>query len=419
MKYVIIGSSAAGISAAQNIRQLDNDGQITILAKDDEIYSRCMLHHFISGERSRDQLRFIDDEFMKEHNINWEPGTKIIEVHESNKSIITEKGLEIPYDKLLIATGSSPVIPSIPGLRTGKQIYTLRNLKDAQKIKEASRKKTKVLVIGAGLVGVDTAIGLVSQNIDVTLVELGETILPLQLDKTAAKIYEDLFIKQGINIKTNSKVSEIILDNDENVKAAIINNEEKIDVDLVVVATGVQPNTSLVKETDIKVNDGIVVDECQQTSIKDIYAAGDVCQSYEVFNKEKMLTPIWPAAVKQGEIAAYNMVGIECELVNNFAIKNSMRFFGVSTISYGLTEAPDDNYQIETQNNANTYQKIIHQNGIIKGAILMGDISNAGVIGRLIRDEIDISGYLNNIFDLTYADFFSQTKEGKFNYNLS
>lgn len=418
MRYLIIGSSAAGISGAKTIRKLDRTSEIVIISKDEEIYSRCLLHHFISGERTEDKLAFIPVDFMDKNQIKWEKGKEVTRVVPEKKLVETKDGQQYPYDKLLIATGSRSTIPPIAGLGDGKQVCTLRDLQDARKIKEISNHYQRIVVIGAGLIGIDLATSLNARGNQVAVIELAQNILSLQLDQQAAGSYERLLTAKGIEIYTDNGVKEVILDEDNNVAEVVLKDERSLNTDLVIVATGVKPNVSLLADTAVEVDKGIIVDEYQETTLKDIYAAGDVCQSYEIFKGEKILTPIWPAAVKQGEIAAYNMVGVEKKLRDNFAFKNSMRFTGLSTISYGLVHPPDDSYQVQIKTENDCYQKVIHKDGIIYGAIIQGELEDAGVIGKLIKDKIDVSPYLDNIFGLTYADFFKQEQDGSFYYRV-
>lgn len=418
MRHLIIGSSAAGISAARTIRKLDPAAEITIISKDETIYSRCLLHHFISGARSEDRLAFIPADFMVKKQIDWKKGQEVVRVIAAEKLVETKKGEKYSYDKLLIATGSRAFLPPIAGLRQGKQVYTLRDLQDAKKIKEMSKDKQQIAIIGAGLIGIDLATSLKTSANQVAVIELAPHILPLQLDQQAAANYEKLFNSQGIEIYTNNSVNEVILDQHDNVVELVLQDGNSLKTDLILVATGVRTNVSLVDGTGVKIDKGILVDEHQESSSKDIYAAGDVCQSYEVFQGEKSLTPIWPVAVKQGETAAYNMVGLEKRLTDNFASKNSMRFAGLSTISYGLVEPPDNSYQIQVRTERNCYQKVIYKDGIIYGALIQGELENAGVLGKLIKDKIAVDDYLDNIFTLSYADFFAQQEDASFSYKI-
>ncbi|WP_018248869.1 NAD(P)/FAD-dependent oxidoreductase [Orenia marismortui] len=416
MKYVIIGASAAGINAAKKLRELDDTSEITIVSKDNKVYSRCMLHYLISGQRDIEELDFTPANFFKENNINWIKGKAVKSVLPDKKSLLLDNGEKINYDRLLIATGASSFFPPIENLAEAKNIYGLRNLDDALHIKRIGEEIDKAIIIGAGLVGVDAAIGLDELGVKVSIVEMADRILPLQLDDKAAAGYQSRFEESGIEILTGVRADKILADKNNNVTGLKLADETIIDGELIVVATGVRPNIDLIKDTEIKVDKGIVVDEYQQSNLTDIYAAGDVAQSRELFSQESSLTPIWPLATKQGEVAAYNMAGIATKLSDNFAYQNSMRFLGLSTITYGLIEAPDNNYQVLCREDGENYQKLILKDSKLKGAIFQGEIDGAGIYGRLIKNKIDLSDQSNNIFKLTYADFFKENQKAMFSY---
>ncbi|WP_138207948.1 NAD(P)/FAD-dependent oxidoreductase [Haloimpatiens lingqiaonensis] len=407
MKYVIIGASAAALSAAKTLRELDKYSQIVMLSKDQNIYSRCLLHHYIGGERSLEELSFVEEDFMERYNIRWIKGINVRNIDIKNKCVELQGWYKEFYDKLLIASGSYAAIPPIKNLKEGNEVYTLRDIEDAKVIKEQSKDVKKALVIGAGLVGIDATMGLIENGVKVELVEMGERILPLQLDKRAAKTYEDLLRSHNVRISTGIGVAEAILNRAGNVKGAKLTNGEEIECDIIVVAAGVRPNVSFINDEEIKIDRGIVVNNRCETTVKDIYAAGDVT----------FTAPIWPIAVKQGKVAACNMAGREENLEDKFGLKNSMNFFNVPTVSLGMVEPEDSSYTVEIVDKNNLYKKIIHKDGIIYGAIFQGDISYCGVFTELIKNKINISSLKKDLFEISFSDFFHIKENGEFSYN--
>ncbi|EJO5347898.1 NAD(P)/FAD-dependent oxidoreductase [Clostridium botulinum] len=406
MKYVIIGASAAGISAVKALRKLDKDCELVMISKDDKVYSRCLLHHFIGGNREREGLSFIEKDFFTKYNVKWVKGKKVDNIDIDKKIVKVQDEISEHYDKLLIASGSYASIPPIKNLKDAKRVYTLRNLDDAIDIKKEAEKIKKAVVIGAGLVGVDATMGLIENNVEVTVVEMGNRMLPLQLDQRASKTYEELFRKHNVHIKTNVGAEEALIDEKGNVCGIKLNNGEKIDCDIIVVAAGVRANVDFIEDDRIKIERGIVINDNCETTFKDIYAAGDVT----------FRAPIWPIAMKQGRIAACNMAGEKKSLDDNFGARNSMNFLGVYTISLGLVEPKDDSYKVAIIDKNGVYKKIIHKDGIIYGAILQGDIAYAGVLTELIKNKIDISKIDKDIFDISFADFFNIKENGEFSY---
>ena len=275
-------------------------------------------------------------------------------------------------------------------------------------IEEGIKKSKKAVILGAGLVGIDSAIGLMERGIKLSIVEMGNRILPLQLDQKGADKYQKLFKDKAVDIYTSVSLEEVILKEDGYVSKAKLSDGTLIDCDMIVVAAGVRPNIGFIKNTNINVNKGIVIDKSCRTSEKDVYAAGDVT----------FTAPIWPIAVKQGIAAAYNMYGEERVFDDTFALRNSMNFLGLETVSLGIVEAPDDSYTVDIIETKNVYKKVIHKDGIIYGAILLGDISYCGVLHQLIKNKINISNINKNIFKIDYADFFNVQKDGQYKYEL-
>ena len=407
MKYVVIGASAAGISGAKTLRELDKDAEIVLISKDTEVYSRCILHHYISDHRTIEKLDFTSPNFFEEYNINWVKGVEVLELKDEEKTLVLSNGEKVTYDKLMICSGASAFIPPVEGLRDGKNVVGLRNLEDAILIKEQAKNVKNVVVLGAGLVGIDAVSGLIDLGLNISLVEMGDKILPIQLDKYASSVYEKKFSEKGINLKLGVKAEKLILDEEKNPTGLLINTGEVIPCELVIVATGVRSNIAFLNESNVECDRfGLLIDEKGKTNIEDIYGAGDVTGR----------NPIWPTAVKEGIIAANNMVGNEVEMTDFFGSKNTMNFVNVATMSLGDIEPKDESFIVETKVEGENYKKIIHKEGKIYGAIIQGDLSYAGVLTQLIKEKIDISKVTKNIFDIDYADFFNLEKNFEYSY---
>ncbi|MCR1823499.1 MULTISPECIES: NAD(P)/FAD-dependent oxidoreductase [Terrisporobacter] len=408
-KYLILGASAAGINAAKVLRKLDPKGSIIVVSKDDKIYSRCMLHHVISEHRTVDGINFVDIDFMEKNNITWKKYESVQNINTDKKIVKLEKE-DISYDKLLIATGASAFIPPIKNIKEGKHIYPLRNIEDVIDIKEKIKTTKKVAVIGAGLIGIDVLTSLLDMgNIEVSLIYPNEFILDRQLDKYSSKVYEDKFIELGAKLYPSRPVNQIILDKSQNVKGIELGDKTVVECDMIIVSTGVKPNTEFVANTKIEDSRGIVINDKCETTVKDVYAAGDVVGK----------NAIWPLAVKQGIVAAYNMVGVEKILDDEFTFKNSMNFVGIPTISLGIAIPPDDTYEVITRCDKEGYKKFVIKDDVITGFIAQGDISYTGPITYLIKHKIQIPNLRERVFDIGYADFFSMKENGEFEYNIN
>ena len=397
MKYVVIGSSAAGINGIRELRKLDKTAEIVLISKDSEIYSRCILHHYLGGERTIPELNFAEHNFAELYNVEWIKGVACTGVNTADKKVTLEDGNEVSYDKLLIATGSHTFIPPVKNLAGAKNVRGFRNVDDIEVLKEAAKTCKKFLVMGAGLVGLDCTTGLLDVGVDVTLVEMGGWMLCKQLDERAAKSYQDAFAAKGVKQYYGHGVAEAVLDADGNVTAVILDDGTEVACDYVVITAGVRANVEFLEGSGIETSKfGLVFDATGKTSDDNVYGAGDVSG----------LSPIWPAAVKEGIIAASNMAGVPRKMTDFFASKSTMNFMGIPSMSLGMVNPTEDIYSVEIRETKNSYKKIVHQNGKIVGAILQGDLAYGGILQQLIARKIDVTKVKKPIFDVDYSDFF-------------
>jgi NAD(P)H-nitrite reductase large subunit len=233
-------------------------------------------------------------------------------------------------------------------------------------------------------------------------------MLPIQLDKHSATVYEKAFEKEGLKQYYSNGIALVGSENGV-VKRVVLKNGKILPCDLLISAAGIRSNIEFLKESEVNYdNKGLLFDEKGETNIPNIYGAGDVSGR----------APIWPVAVKEGIIAAYNMSGIEKSMDDFFASKATMNFLGIPTMSLGITSGYDESYIEEIDlDNLGNYKKIIHKDGVIHGAILQGDLSYAGILTQLIRLKIDVSKVKKRLFDIDYSDFFHTTENFEFTYD--
>lgn len=408
MHYVLIGASAAGVTAARIIRRNDPMGDITVISRDNRIYSRCMLHLKLSGQREAERLSFVEDDFFAANRIAWLPGKSVVDIRVDDRAALLDDGTRVPYDRLLIASGASSTVPPIPNLRGAANVHTLRNMDDVEALEKVIRPGLRAVIIGAGLVGMDAAVGLLEKGVKVTLVEMFDRILAIQLDARAAGRYEELLRRHGAEVVTGAKVKEAAPDGKGGVKALVLADGRELPCDICLAAAGVSPNISFIKDKRLRLTENgraIAVDRRCRTSVENIYAAGDVT----------FLAPIWPEAVRQAQVAAENMTGGDASLPEkDWSWTNSMNFFGLPTVSYGRTSIAEPGYTEDILLDGDVYKKIIHRDGVIHGAIFQGDIDNCGVYLKLIKEGINIAGLGKQPLDLNYADVFQQAANGEF-----
>ncbi|AAL81656.1 NADH oxidase [Pyrococcus furiosus DSM 3638] len=344
MRIVVIGSGTAGSNFALFMRKLDRKAEITVIGKEETMqYSPCALPHVISGviEKPEDVIVF-PNEFYEKQRIKLLLNTEAKKIDRERKVVVTDKG-EIPYDKLVIATGSKAFVPPIKGVEN-EGVFTLKSLEDVRKIKEFIKKRNpkNAVVIGAGLIGLEGAEAFAKLGMKVTVVELLEHLLPTMLDKDIAKIVEENMRKYGVDFKFGVGVDEIIGDPVEKVKVG----EEEIDADIVLVATGVRANVELAKEAGLEVNRGIVVNEYLQTSDPDIYAIGDCAEVIDAVTGKRTLSQLGTSAVRMAKVAAENIAGrnVKFRPVFNTAITE---IFDLEIGAFGITEERAKKEEIE------------------------------------------------------------------------
>lgn len=406
MNFLILGSSAAGINAAIELRRLNPDSEITVASKDKILVSRCILHHYIEGIRDETQMHFAGPDVIESHNITFLKGYEANGVDTNNKIVSFTNGEKVTYDKLLIATGSSSFVPPVPGLREGKQIIGLRDLEDAIAIKESIKPKMNIAIIGSGLVGMDALESLTHYDVNIHLVDGAPRLLALQLDDVASETYYKAAQEYNVQGHFDVFAKEVHLDQDNNVLALELANGEKFDVDLIIASAGTRSNVGFLQDSEIKLwQRGLEFDNFGQTNIADVYGAGDVSGVH----------PIWPMAVKEGIIAANNMSGNKMEMDDFFASKATMNFFGIQTMSVGSV-APDEGVEFKIMHEGDVYRKIAIKDGKIVGAILQNDIDYGGILIQLIKREININHLSKDIFKLDYSDFFKMDENVEYLY---
>ena len=407
MAYVVVGGSAAGINAAKILREINKDIEIILVSKDEHVYSRCILHHFLDGRRNIDDLDFSPAEFFEKYDVKWIKGVEVTAIDTKEKKLKLDNGENLYYEKVLLATGASSFLPPIENLRTANNVIGLRNLDDAIRIKEIAPKVKNIIILGAGLVGVDAMAGLLDYDAKVTMIEMGDRILPLQLDHYAANVYIERLKEEGVDFRFNVRAEKVIVDENNNPVAIKLNTGEEVPGELIIACTGVRSNVGFLEGSGIECDKfGLIFNPKGETNVKEVYGAGDISGR----------NPIWPTAVKEGLIAANNMCDKEIYMEDFFGSKNTMNFCGVATMSLGTVIKPDDTYKEAVEVKGKDYKKIIHKDGVIYGAIVQGDLSYVGILTQIIKDKINVDRVKKPIFQIDYSDFFNEKQNLEFVY---
>ena len=395
MNYVIIGNSASGIAAIEAIRECDNKGKITVISDEPHFnYSRPLISYLLGKNVTLEAMPCREKDFYKNNGVKLILNKKATKLDLKQKTVVLTDKRKIPFDKLLISTGGIPIIPEIKGSDL-EGVFTFVKLVDVERIEKYinDNKVKEAIIIGGGLIGLKATEALIGLKIKVSVVELADRILSTTFDKRSSAIIEASLEKVGCKLITNSTVLEIKR-KDRKGKQLILKDKKNILADLVIVAIGVKPNIELVKDTPIKINRGILVNNFMQTSAKDIYAAGDCCEGKDSLLNMNRQIAIWPVAIKQGRIAGFNMAGVKKEYQGSFSM-NSVELCGIPTVSMGESCPEGKDYQVLEyfQEDKSMYKKVVLKENRIVGAIFVGDIERAGIYTGLIKDKIDVSSF--------------------------
>lgn len=402
MKYTIIGNSFAGVFAVESIRKADPSGSIRMIAEEKEpAYSPAMLHEYLSGVAGKDLVYLRPDDFYKKNNVETVFGSSVSKV-DAKKRTLSLGRKKVDFDRLLIATGGTPFIPpGIKGLDNFDNVYTFTRKSSVDAMISKMKSVKSVVVLGAGLIGLQCAEGLAHTGKKVTVVELADTILPMALDDDAAGLVLEELHEEGVEVLTGNTITQIN-GSRRKINSVTLKTGKKIPCQMVVVAVGVRPNVDFLKGSGIKVDRGILVDGQMQTNVKNIYAAGDCAQGMEILSGKKMPLPIIPIATKQGAIAGSNMAGKKRDYQGGLSL-NALQFGGLPLISYGFIRDEENASVLKDKDDEQRcYRKVIIKSGKITGVVMVKDIDRAGLFKYLMENSIKVSDFKEK---LLFEDF--------------
>ena len=392
-KYLLIGNSAGGIGAAEAIREMDKAGSIAIVSDEPyPVYSRPLISEYLAEKCTLERMLFRPSDFYEKNDIQTFLGKKVKQLDPAEHKVELEDGSKIRWEKLLLATGGSPIMPKIEGLEK-RGVFTFTTLDDTKAIDQCLTGKARAVVIGGGLLGVSATEALAKRGVEVAIVEMKERILNVMLDEEASSMEEEALKRLGVNIITGHTVAKINSGlSGEIVSSVTLDDGNRLLCNLVVLAIGVLPRAELAADAGIKINRGIVVDRYMRTSHPDVYACGDAAEAYDFIYGENRLTPVWPNAYLGGRVAGFNMAGIPTEYQGGTAL-NSLKYFGLDVISAGMVNPPNESYEKVSRRNGNIYRKVILKNGFIAGMVFVGNIEKSGIVYNLMKDSIKVDGF--------------------------
>lgn len=374
MRYVLIGNSAAGIGAVEGIRQVDAEGEITILSSEPHhTYSRPLISYLLLGRTTEEKMRYRGEDFYVKNKCTFLGGVTVEKIDPEQKRLTLSSGSSLSYDKLLVATGSSAFVPPLEGLDSVHSCHTFMSLSDACRLGAQLDRTKRVLILGAGLVGLKCAEGILDRAAQVTVVDLAPRILSSILDEGGARRVQRHLEAQGIRFRLCTGVKRFEGD------VAILPDGCAIAFDVLVMAVGVRPNAALLKGI-ATIDKAIVIDERSKTTADGIFAAGDCTQSLDVSDKTQKIMALLPNAYRQGECAGINMAGGKAKFDNAIPM-NAIGFFGLHIITAG-------NYtgSVYSEESKDAYKRLFYSDNRLNGYILIGNVKKAGIYTNLIRE---------------------------------
>lgn len=377
----ILGNSAAGLAAVESIRKIDREIPINLISKEGGLaYSRVLLPYILRGKVAYENMTIRKADYYKELNINYVE-EEVISLDSKTNKIVLANGEELSYGKLLIATGSNPVKPPIEGINADG-IYHMWTKEDLEGLLPHFKKGKRMAVIGSGFVSLQVAWAAVYKDLDVTVIELANRIMPNVIDDKGAEILSDKIRSFGVDLRCETLTSKIEKLEDGSFKIHL-KDQQSVEVDFIVVGTGVRPNIQFLEGSDVKVDRGIPVNSFMETNVKNIYAAGDVACGPTTFGEEHVIHALWPTALEMGEYAGMNMIGKETSYEGSLNM-NVTQMYDLTVASMGQFSDSLDNQTYHFPESAGKgYLKISFNDGIMAGACLVGSTEAVKILGRL------------------------------------
>jgi phenylglyoxylate dehydrogenase epsilon subunit len=390
-RFLMIGCGTAALSALKQMRRINSQDEVKLITMEPYLpYSPTSLPYLLSKRIKESEIPMATDDFFDRMKAELVRGKRVEHIDIGRGEVTCNVHERESYDCLLIATGSEPALPSIPGLNN-QPAFHLRTLDDAKKLLMKMKGTRTAIILGAGLIGLHMAECLAERKVRVTVVEMLSHILPTYFDPDASRMIQDVLEKHGVRFFTGHRASEVSWKK-SGVEVSL-EGGRILKADLLLIATGVKPRVSFLKGSGIKINEGIWVDSEMRTNVSNIFAAGDVAEARNFLTGDYGLNPILPNAAEQGKIAGNNMVGSKVEY-EGWLPMNTFNYFGHLAVSVGKpTPCDGDEARVEKIEDKGIYKKIIYKGGRLLGATFLDINLHSGVIQYLIKKRVEIRGY--------------------------
>ena len=399
VKVIIIGNNIAGTTTTKAIRDADKEVEINIFTEESvPYYARPKLIDFVAGAVEESGIMFHPAEWYEKNNLNLHLSSKVDRMDVAGKKVLVGADW-YSYDKLVLANGSKAFLPPFKGLPK-ENVFTLRTLDDAKRIRKAAAESKRVVVIGGGLLGLETARALATgfPGLDITILEYAEHLLMRQLDHEGAEILQDWIAETGTKVVTKAETEELL--GEGGIAAAVkLKDGRTVECDMVIVSAGARSNLGLAKEAGLSVNRGVIVDSSLRTSDQNVFAVGDVAE-YE--------GKVWgmiPPALDQARIAAKKVLGLEGPDYTGTIPSNILKVMGIDLTSIGtvrsepgIPEAGFEEIRAVTPDRK-VYKKFVLKDGKMIGAILLGTKKETGKVVKMIKEGTPVENIRDRLTD--------------------
>ena len=379
-QYVVIGNGVAAVGCIEGIRSVDKDSKITVVSEENyPIYCRPLISYYLENKTDPERMNYRGADFHEKMGCDVFYGKKVIQINTDSKNVVLDDGAKLPYTEVCVATGSAPFVPPFEGLDTVEKKFGFMTLDDTFALEKAIDKDSNVLIVGAGLIGLKCAEGLHGRVASITVCDLADRVLSSILDTDCAAIVQKHLEVNGIQFMLGDTAVQF-----EN-NLAHMKSGKTVKFDTLVLAVGVRANTALLKEIGGNVNRGILINDRMESSIANIYAAGDCTEGNDISSGQKRVLALLPNAYMQGHTAGVNMAGGN-DVFDKAIPMNSIGFFGLHIMTAGTYEG--EMYEEKTDG---TLKRLFTKDGLLKGFILIGKTERAGIYTSLIREKTPLN----------------------------
>ena len=382
--YVIIGNGAAALGCIEGIRQIDRETPVTVISAEPyPAYCRPLISYALEGKASPENMNARPADFYEKNGCDVLNGKKAMRIDPDGHTVKLGDGQILPYKKLCVAAGSSPFVPPMTGLDTVERKFSFMTMDDMLALDRAAAPESRVLIVGAGLIGLKCAEGLAERVKSITVCDLAPRVLSSILDEEGAALMQAKLEEHGIAFLLGDTAERFEEDR------AVMKSGKTAEFDILVLAVGVRANTALIKESGGNVNRGIVTDTGMRTSLPDIYAAGDCAEGYDSSVGANRVLAILPNARMQGECAGVNMAGGD-RVFDNAVPMNAIGFFGLHALCAGRSLAPEEDGEILAERGPGWVKKFYVKDNRLVGFALVGREERAGIYTSLIREKVPL-----------------------------